>query len=224
MGGYSESMSMQELQREQLQLQEQQSELDNQVQLPCTFSAIGTAAFGGLMGSVFGFGSAVIAHKGVGRFAAARAAAWSQAKTFALLSGMFSFSSCIITRIRQVEDALSHGIAGCTTGFTLGCNKGPMAGLQSCLGFGVLSYFAFTITGGNQAVAAQTEILYRSNLMTQWKPKNNMQLKLFVKKNSRQSQFNSINVKQGKFINKCQEFDQCTLLQNSGESCCLFLQ
>eukprot|EP01026_Neomeris_dumetosa_P039613 TRINITY_DN32565_c0_g3_i1.p1 TRINITY_DN32565_c0_g3~~TRINITY_DN32565_c0_g3_i1.p1 ORF type:complete len:233 (-),score=32.32 TRINITY_DN32565_c0_g3_i1:124-822(-) len=163
---YSESLSVQQLQKEvqqQQQLQQGLQEGEYEQKLPCTFSSLGMAAMGGIMGYVFGFGSTMIMHKGVARFAAAGIAAANQAKTFAALSGVFAFSSCIVTRIRLKEDAISHGVAGCTSGFAMGFSQGPMSGLQSCLGFGVLSYIAFRLSGDQVAYAAQTQILERNS-------------------------------------------------------------
>ncbi len=69
------------------------------------------------------------------------------------MSGSYTAVHCICTRLRQVDDGINRGIAGCATGLVMGWGGSPSAALQSCLGFGLLSYI-IDFGGGEQEAKA----------------------------------------------------------------------
>ncbi|KAF5832439.1 Tim17/Tim22/Tim23/Pmp24 family-domain-containing protein [Dunaliella salina] len=62
------------------------------------------------------------------------------ARALALVSGMYTWIHCLCQRIRLKEDGYNRGAAGCATGLVLGWKGGPASALQSCAGFGLISY------------------------------------------------------------------------------------
>ncbi|KAG0504427.1 hypothetical protein KC19_N032900 [Ceratodon purpureus] len=98
----------------------------------CVFKGAADGLSGGLMGSVFGFGSGLFKKQG---FKGALKEGGSSAKTFAILSGVHSIVSCYLKKVRGKEDAWNAGIAGCATGLALATPGTPQALAQSCLSF-----------------------------------------------------------------------------------------
>jgi len=62
------------------------------------------------------------------------------ARALALVSGLYTWIQCMCSRIRQVDDGVNRGVAGCATGLLLGWQGGPWAAAQSCAGLGLISY------------------------------------------------------------------------------------
>lgn len=141
---------------------------ENQDQLPCSISGFFPALSGGAIGFVFGAGGAAFGRI-MNRKAAAAAKAsgnhvgffkhsWQEgaksAKTFAIMSGVYSTASCIAKRLRQRDDAVNGAVAGCATGLVLGWGGGPASAAQSCAMIGIFSYIVDRL-GAAEAQATQ---------------------------------------------------------------------
>lgn len=122
-------------------------------EMPCAINALTSGLSGGVLGFAFGFVPKVVGHRGSGRWKASVGSGWESAKTFAIMGGLYTFASCFSKRLRQKEDAINGGVAGCATGLALGWNGGPVAAVQSCLGFGLFS-LVLDYMGGGAAEAA----------------------------------------------------------------------
>ncbi|CAL8464408.1 g3943 [Coccomyxa elongata] len=115
-------------------------EQESASQLPCILNGAMAGFSGGALGYVFGFGGKLIRHRGKGRFKACKMEGWNSAKSFAIFGGVYAFASCIAQRLRQKQDAINGGIAGCATGLALGWSGGPAAALQNAVMLGLFSY------------------------------------------------------------------------------------
>ncbi|XP_024363374.1 chloroplastic import inner membrane translocase subunit TIM22-2 [Physcomitrium patens] len=127
----------------------------------CFFKGAADGLAGGLMGSVFGFGSGLFKKQG---FKGALREGGSSAKTFAILSGVHSIVSCYLKKVRGKEDAWNAGIAGCATGLALSAPGSPQALAQSCLSFGAFSFVLEYMNHTRPAIAATvTSVLQPSS-------------------------------------------------------------
>lgn len=117
----------------------------------CLFKGVADGFAGGLMGSLFGFGSGLFKKQG---FKGALREGGSSAKTFTILSGVHSIVSCYLKKVRGKEDAWNAGIAGCATGLALSTPGTPQALVQSCLSFGAFSFILEYLNQTRPAFAA----------------------------------------------------------------------
>uniref|UniRef100_A0A7I4CIH5 Uncharacterized protein n=1 Tax=Physcomitrium patens TaxID=3218 RepID=A0A7I4CIH5_PHYPA len=109
----------------------------------CFFKGAADGLAGGLMGSVFGFGSGLFKKQG---FKGALREGGSSAKTFAILSGVHSIVSCYLKKVRGKEDG------------------SPQALAQSCLSFGAFSFVLEYMNHTRPAIAATvTSVLQPSS-------------------------------------------------------------
>ena len=109
---------------------------------PCTITGITAGISSAMLGYLFGFAGYWFGQRKSGIWKESLHAGASSAKTFALLGGLYSGVSCFMSRLRQKNDALNSGVSGCSTGLALGWKSGgPIAAAQSCVMFGLFSYF-----------------------------------------------------------------------------------
>lgn len=65
--------------------------------------------------------------------------AWSSAKNFGFIGGVFSGTECCIESLRAKNDIWNGVAAGCLTGGGLAVKAGPQAALIGCAGFAAFS-------------------------------------------------------------------------------------
>ncbi|XP_057432563.1 mitochondrial import inner membrane translocase subunit TIM22-3-like [Lotus japonicus] len=115
----------------------------------CLLFFAANSACGAFTGSIFGYGAGLVKKKG---FKQSLIEARSNAKTFAILSGVDSLVVCILARLRGKDDAINAGIAGCCSGLAISYPGTPQELVQNCLTFGALS---FIIEGLSRKQSAQ---------------------------------------------------------------------
>jgi import inner membrane translocase subunit TIM22 len=131
--------------------------LEYEFKTPCTVTGIGAGVSSAMLGYVFGFGGYWISQRSSGVLKVSNQAGLGSARTFAILGGLYSGVSCLMSRLRQKNDALNAGVSGCSTGLVLGWTSGgPIAAVQSCAMFGLFSYF-LDGTGGGSAQASSLD-------------------------------------------------------------------
>lgn len=106
---------------------------------PCTLQAIGSAIPSGIIGWVFGFVPSVVSNRKFSAWKTWTSDAGASGKNLMVFSGVYGLVHCVLTRMRQHDDWINRGVAGCATGLAVGWSGGPQAAGQSCLGIGLLS-------------------------------------------------------------------------------------
>lgn len=107
---------------------------------PCVVNAFLSALPSGILGWTFGFLPSLFRNVGLKHFRTWLDDGRKSGMNFFVLSGTYSLSQCIISRVRQVDDAYNRGFAGCATGLAMGWSAGASSAIQSCVGIGLLSY------------------------------------------------------------------------------------
>lgn len=60
-------------------------------------------------------------------------------QAFAVFGGVYAFASCVIQRLRNSEDLVTSGLAGCATGLVMGIGGGLQSALASAAMMGGFS-------------------------------------------------------------------------------------
>lgn len=130
---------------------------------PCTLKGMQSAFFAGTLGYMFGLVPSLIRNR-LSAFGICHADGMASARTFAVMSGLYTTVSCICERVRMKDDGFNRGFAGCSTGLVLGWGGGPASAAQSCLGIGLISYLLDM--GGSTPPAQAAEIKQQSKYVT----------------------------------------------------------
>jgi hypothetical protein len=146
-GGGDEDASY--YQQQQQQQQQQSLSLLPAGEPPCAVKALGSAAAAGCLGYVIGAVPAAwrqfrLPHDLIRQWHLVPMEAAKSARSLAIVSGTYALVHCLVCRVRLgSDDGLSRGAAGCATGLAMGFTSpggGWAQALQSCAGFGLLSY------------------------------------------------------------------------------------
>ena len=125
---------------------------------PCSISGLTAGLSSGMLGYVFGFGGYWMKERTKGVWKIGLQEGWKSAKTFALLGGLYAGVSCFMLRIREKSDAWNAAVSGCSTGLVLGWKSGGISALQSCVLFGMFSFFVDNMSDGDVANAKENDI------------------------------------------------------------------
>ncbi len=140
-------------------------------QQPCILNAVYATVPAAVLGWFFGLLPSMFRNRSLAMRQTWLTDANLSAQNLAKFSGTYSFAHCIISRLRQVDDALNRGVAGkaalmgegawfdralalagCVTGLAIGWPGGPAAAMQSCIGIGMISYIV-DMGGGSELPA-----------------------------------------------------------------------
>mmetsp|Transcript_11158 Transcript_11158/g.20185 ORF Transcript_11158/g.20185 Transcript_11158/m.20185 type:complete len:288 (-) Transcript_11158:145-1008(-) len=111
---------------------------------PCSLSGLSSAISSGSVGYMFGVLPSLIfniRNIKISEWRKYHNEGMSSAKSFAGMTGLYTFFHCLSVRLRQTDDSMNRLIAGAASGLVLGWSGGPMGALQNAVIVGVLSYF-----------------------------------------------------------------------------------
>lgn len=108
---------------------------------PCIVNALGSGAAAGVIGYIFGFLPSMFQNRQLSSFGKWKADAASSASAFFLMSGVYTFASCLSERIRQKDDGWNRAVAGFSSGAVVQWKNGAAAALQSGALIAAVSYF-----------------------------------------------------------------------------------
>ncbi|GAX83756.1 hypothetical protein CEUSTIGMA_g11181.t1 [Chlamydomonas eustigma] len=120
---------------------------------PCFVNAITSAIPAGILGWFFGLVPSMVRNRSLSLTKTWLSDAALSGQNLAKFSATYALSHCILTRVRQIDDAINRGAAGCATGLVIGFSGGPAAALQSCVGIGLISSI-LDLGGGSSEQAA----------------------------------------------------------------------
>lgn len=146
---------------------EVQGELATDV--PCIIKGVLSAVSGGVLGIMFGlFTGFVSKTEGMTRLASAGSRGMASGKSFALLGGVYTASSCYAKRLMQRDDAVTNIVAGCSTGLVTGWSGGPVSALQGCASFAAFSWLMEKVLSPSPAQACCSVSLGRPRQRGGW--------------------------------------------------------